>query len=151
HSDFVTCLKFSPDGQSLASGGQDQTIRVWNLSTRMPRIILRNSAVVHGIAFSHDGKFLASCGSPYALLAVVGKTVRSGIGRSSVAVWDAENGKRLWERLSQGIGMGKVAVAFAAGGKQVVSADYPAGGGLLGNRLSQPLIVREAATGKELF
>lgn len=33
HSSAVNCLTFSPDGKSLASGSQDSTILIWDLST----------------------------------------------------------------------------------------------------------------------
>lgn len=31
HSNYVYCLAYSPDGQILASGSQDNTIKIWNL------------------------------------------------------------------------------------------------------------------------
>jgi WD40 repeat protein len=33
HSDKVTSLTFSPDGKTLASSGEDNTIKFWDLST----------------------------------------------------------------------------------------------------------------------
>ena len=32
HDDWVSSLSLSPDGQSLASGGMDGTVRLWNLA-----------------------------------------------------------------------------------------------------------------------
>ncbi|MGA2490416.1 MAG: hypothetical protein ABSF99_09595 [Anaerolineales bacterium] len=70
HEEAVTSLAFSPDGNTLASGGQDGTIRLWNLKTGAQiRLLDRLSDVVRGssvpvrigcIAFSPDGKFLVS-------------------------------------------------------------------------------------------
>ncbi|HAJ61531.1 MAG TPA: serine/threonine protein kinase, partial [Cyanobacteria bacterium UBA8543] len=33
HSDWVKCLAITPDGQMLASGSQDKTIKLWQLDT----------------------------------------------------------------------------------------------------------------------
>ena len=61
HSGEVYTLAFSPDGQILASGGQDKTIRLWNPQTGKNLTVLSGHA--NGIAFldfSIDGLTLAS-------------------------------------------------------------------------------------------
>jgi WD40 repeat protein len=42
HHDLVTALAFSPDGQTLASGSQDRTAKLWNLADRRVRLELTN-------------------------------------------------------------------------------------------------------------
>jgi RNA polymerase sigma factor (sigma-70 family) len=39
HSASVMALAFSPDGTSLASGGQDQAVRVWDVATGKERLL----------------------------------------------------------------------------------------------------------------
>jgi len=39
----VTCVTFSPDGKTLASGGQDKTIRLWDVETGK----IRKTIVTH--------------------------------------------------------------------------------------------------------
>ena len=59
HNRWVIGLKFSPDGRTLASASADQTIRLWDLSTRSPKSVphrLRDEA--WRVGFSPDGRQL---------------------------------------------------------------------------------------------
>ena len=60
HTDVVRTLAFSPDGQVLASGGLDNTIRLWNPHTGQTLAILNHPKTVSAVAFSPDGNTLAS-------------------------------------------------------------------------------------------
>ncbi|QSJ16699.1 hypothetical protein JYQ62_34310 [Nostoc sp. UHCC 0702] len=61
HSGWVNSTAFSPDGQILASGGQDQTIKLWNLNTgKLINTLDKHSGPVNSIAFSPNGTILAS-------------------------------------------------------------------------------------------
>ena len=55
-------MAFSPDGRTLATGGDDATIKLWNLASRQQTASLRgHTGPVNALAFSQDGKLLASC------------------------------------------------------------------------------------------
>ena len=62
HDSSVGSVVFSPDGQMLASAGNDNTIRLWDLSAPAapPIELAANAGPVFDVAFSPDGQTLAS-------------------------------------------------------------------------------------------
>jgi WD40 repeat protein len=63
HTDMVTCLAYSPDGKTLATGSRDHTVRIWNVFTgQRLRTLLGHTEKVNAVAFSPDGNQLASVG-----------------------------------------------------------------------------------------
>ena len=61
HGSFVSSLVFLSDGQKLASASGDQTIRIWDLTTRQCVDILRGHVLeVFRLALHPDGKRLVS-------------------------------------------------------------------------------------------
>ncbi len=54
-------LSFSPDGRTLASGGDDHLIRLWDVQTgRETAILAGHNSSVTSVAFAPDGQTLAS-------------------------------------------------------------------------------------------
>jgi len=69
HSAWVSSVAFSPDGQTLASGSFDRSIRLWRINQidwesdeikEKPIILENHNQSITSVAFTPDGKYLAS-------------------------------------------------------------------------------------------
>ena len=62
HESGVWFVAFSPDGQMLASGSRDNTVRLWDLRqpTAAPTVLRGHAEVVWSVAFNPDGQTLVS-------------------------------------------------------------------------------------------
>jgi WD40 repeat protein len=59
HTNFVLSVAFSPDGHHIVSGSEDQTVRVWVISTG--RIVAGlHTRLIGPVAFSPVGKCIIS-------------------------------------------------------------------------------------------
>ena len=77
HEGAVNCVHASKDGTRLVSGGDDQTVRVWDVKTGKLVSTMMSSGKVLSVAYSPCGKWIASGG---------------GDGDNAVRIWDAATG-----------------------------------------------------------
>jgi WD40 repeat protein/tRNA A-37 threonylcarbamoyl transferase component Bud32 len=62
HTSGVTSVAFSPDGELLAAGSGDSTVKVWRVATRLEVTNFAHDGKIHELAFSADGRLLAVSG-----------------------------------------------------------------------------------------
>jgi WD40 repeat protein/serine/threonine protein kinase len=103
HRESATSAVFSPDGQRIASGSLDKTIKVWDANTGAELLTLRgHESRVLSVAYSPDSKWIVS-----------------GSDDGTVRVWDASTGAGL--RILRGHGREVCSVGFSPDGKRIVS------------------------------
>ncbi|KAF9899339.1 hypothetical protein EC991_009083, partial [Linnemannia zychae] len=62
HSKNVTCIAFSPDGKHIASGSEDKTIRIFNVSSgKLACQLMGHKSAVSSVEFSSTGDRIVSC------------------------------------------------------------------------------------------
>ncbi len=59
HTDSLSCIDFSPDGKFLATGGWDNTVRIWDWETRKQINAYHGLNRISAVEFSPDGNYLA--------------------------------------------------------------------------------------------
>lgn len=88
HTNIVKSIAFSPNGQVLASGSSDGTIRVWGMKSGPAAMrTLSVGGYVTSVAFSPDGRHLLSGTFP--------TPSGSGMFDGNVKVWDVATGGEL--------------------------------------------------------
>jgi WD40 repeat protein/tRNA A-37 threonylcarbamoyl transferase component Bud32 len=64
HWSRILCVAVSPDGKTIASGGVDNAVRVWDAATGDARHVLTaHTGDIVAVAFSPDGETLATAGT----------------------------------------------------------------------------------------
>lgn len=60
HQGGIFAVAIAPDGKTIASGGDDRTIKIWNLKGKLLHSINAHNERIWKLAFSPDGQLLAS-------------------------------------------------------------------------------------------
>ena len=93
HSEAIVGVDFSPDGKTLATGSDDSTIRLWNARDGAPLRTIDNGTHVDTVAFSPDGRWLASGGHPRGTISELWHELTGAGGEGdSVRLWRTSDG-----------------------------------------------------------
>ncbi|NEP58888.1 MAG: TIR domain-containing protein, partial [Symploca sp. SIO2G7] len=60
HQGRVLDVAISPDGKLIASGSEDDTIKLWNQNRKLEKTLGKHEQSVNAVAFSSNGKMIAS-------------------------------------------------------------------------------------------
>jgi WD40 repeat protein len=98
-------VAYSPDGNLIATGGDDGNVWLWNAQNLTPVGPLKGNQAVYSVAFSPKGRILASGGAD-----------------DKVHLWDTESGAQLAEL--PGHTNGVLSVAFSPDGERLASGSF---------------------------
>jgi len=105
HTDAVRSVAVSLDGKYIVSGGDDHTVRVWNLADgALVRTLIGHTRSVHAVTLSPDGRYIVS-----------------GSYDKTIKVWRLSDGSHV--RTIAGT-TPAMSVAVSPDGQHIVSGNY---------------------------
>jgi len=107
----IHCIEYSPDGNLIATGGEDWNVKIWNASNGSLKVTLpSHTDAVNSVDFSPDGTRLVS-----------------GSSDDTVILWDLENNDLLYKFRPDGFNTNEYevySVSFNPWGDRIISGGY---------------------------
>lgn len=101
HTSAVHGVTWSPDGQYIASAGNDNTVQVWEVATQHNLVMLQHSDIAWSVQWSPYGTYIASASKDH-----------------TVSVWDAMSGRNA--QVFKTPSAVALALAWSPDGKRIV-------------------------------
>src|SRR4030095_12607871 len=99
HTQSVNAVAFSPDNRWLADGGQDNVIKLWDLTNgNVLRTLYGHSSNINALAVSEDGQLLASGSGNIKDDRDFGIFIKGGVvggEDNTVRIWNVQTGREL--------------------------------------------------------
>ncbi|MBD1871328.1 WD40 repeat domain-containing protein [Cyanobacteria bacterium FACHB-471] len=105
HGESVQDIVYSPDGQFIASVGNDNQVKVWRVDGELVRTLAGHGDRIYSVRFSPDGRAIASASAD-----------------RTIKLWDANTGDLL--DTLQGHRQSILSVDFSADGQTLVSSGF---------------------------
>ena len=58
HGSCIICLQWSPDGNTLATGGEDGHLKTWSKNLEMRHYLVKGESPIYALKWNHDASFL---------------------------------------------------------------------------------------------
>jgi eukaryotic-like serine/threonine-protein kinase len=106
HQNFVSKIAFAPNGRQIASGGLDQTIKLWSLTAdAAPLTLTGHTGEISALCYSLDGQYVAA-----------------GSSDNRLSLWRAVDGQLVW--MSQPLPSFINKIAFSADNQWLATGSF---------------------------